>query len=123
MVLLFKHSGGNFEWKYVLYKAKVITVTVRIPVFLADAAQSLSGYWSSGQRLTDSARVAGEGIEPGDLPEYMVRCATIVSRSINDKAYSAAVHKHARDLRLSAVSEEKNNQQVKRPRNAKQGPA
>ncbi|KIM68575.1 hypothetical protein SCLCIDRAFT_882192 [Scleroderma citrinum Foug A] len=29
------------------------------------------GYWSSGRRLADSARVAGQGIEVGDLPEYM----------------------------------------------------
>ncbi|GLB40459.1 putative WLM domain containing protein [Lyophyllum shimeji] len=29
------------------------------------------GYWSSGTRLVDNERVAGEGIEPGDLPEYM----------------------------------------------------
>jgi len=31
-----------------------------------------SGYWSSGTRLGDSSRVEGQGIEPGDLPEYMV---------------------------------------------------
>ncbi|KIL67558.1 hypothetical protein M378DRAFT_159365 [Amanita muscaria Koide BX008] len=29
------------------------------------------GYWSSGRRLADSARVAGDGIDPGDLPEFM----------------------------------------------------
>ncbi|KIJ70022.1 hypothetical protein HYDPIDRAFT_79182 [Hydnomerulius pinastri MD-312] len=29
------------------------------------------GYWSSGTRLADSARIAGQGIEMGDLPEYM----------------------------------------------------
>ena len=63
-------------------------------------------------------------MEPGDLPEYMVRCPTIpVSRSINDRVYSAVVHKHARALRLSAVSEEKGAQRAKRPGNAKQGPA
>ncbi|KAF8638289.1 hypothetical protein AX17_002309 [Amanita inopinata Kibby_2008] len=28
-------------------------------------------YWSSGQRLADSARIAGDGIEAGDLPEFM----------------------------------------------------
>lgn len=32
----------------------------------------LSGYWSSGTRLADSATVSGSGIEAGDLPEYMV---------------------------------------------------
>lgn len=30
------------------------------------------GYWSSGTRLVDSARIGGQGIEMGDLPEYMV---------------------------------------------------
>jgi hypothetical protein len=29
------------------------------------------GYWSSGTRLADSAKIAGQGIEMGDLPEYM----------------------------------------------------
>lgn len=31
-----------------------------------------AGYWSSGTRLADSARISGDGIELGDLPEYMV---------------------------------------------------
>ncbi|KAF6754493.1 WLM domain-containing protein [Ephemerocybe angulata] len=29
------------------------------------------GYWSSGQRLADSARVQGDGIEAGEFPEFM----------------------------------------------------
>ena len=29
------------------------------------------GYWSSGTRLSDSARITGDGIQEGDLPEYM----------------------------------------------------
>ncbi|KAF9247276.1 WLM domain-containing protein [Melanogaster broomeanus] len=29
------------------------------------------GYWSSGTRLVDSAKIAGQGIEMGDAPEYM----------------------------------------------------
>lgn len=29
------------------------------------------GYWSSGTRLADSAKIAGQGIETEDLPEYM----------------------------------------------------
>ncbi|KAH7927924.1 WLM-domain-containing protein [Leucogyrophana mollusca] len=37
------------------------------------------GYWSSGTRLADSARVAGQGIEGGDLPEYM--CGGAQSRA------------------------------------------
>ena len=31
-----------------------------------------AGYWSSGQRLRDSARIGEEGLETEDLPEYMV---------------------------------------------------
>jgi len=29
------------------------------------------GYWSCGTRLVDSVKIAGQGIEMGDLPEYM----------------------------------------------------
>ncbi|KAI0749788.1 WLM domain-containing protein [Daedaleopsis nitida] len=29
------------------------------------------GYWSSGNRLMDSARIGGQGLDAGDLPEYM----------------------------------------------------
>ncbi|KAH6913065.1 WLM domain-containing protein [Coprinopsis sp. MPI-PUGE-AT-0042] len=29
------------------------------------------GYWSSGQRLADSARIPGDGIDTGEFPEYM----------------------------------------------------
>ena len=32
----------------------------------------LLGYWSSGHRLADSSRVGGQGLDPADLPEYMV---------------------------------------------------
>ncbi|CAA7267167.1 unnamed protein product [Cyclocybe aegerita] len=38
---------------------------------LQDRGYYGDGYWSSGRRLRDSARVGGEGIEEGDLPEYM----------------------------------------------------
>ncbi|KAF8632237.1 hypothetical protein AX15_001989 [Amanita polypyramis BW_CC] len=38
---------------------------------LQDKSYYGDGYWSSGRRLADSARVSGEGIEAGDLPEYM----------------------------------------------------
>ncbi|KAK2463407.1 hypothetical protein APHAL10511_004493 [Amanita phalloides] len=38
---------------------------------LQDKGYYGDGYWSSGRRLVDSAHVAGEGIEPGDLPEFM----------------------------------------------------
>ncbi|KAF8905048.1 WLM domain-containing protein [Gymnopilus junonius] len=37
------------------------------------------GYWSSGQRLRDSARVGDESIEAGDFPEYM--CGGAQSRA------------------------------------------
>ncbi|SJL09620.1 uncharacterized protein ARMOST_13000 [Armillaria ostoyae] len=39
---------------------------------LQDRGYYGDGYWSAGTRLADSAKVAGEGIDPGDLPEYMV---------------------------------------------------
>jgi hypothetical protein len=32
----------------------------------------MKGYWSSGTRLRDSANVAGDGIEDGEFPEYLV---------------------------------------------------
>ncbi|KAG5644381.1 hypothetical protein DXG03_008609 [Asterophora parasitica] len=38
---------------------------------LQDKGYYGDGYWSSGTRLADSARVSGQGIEPGELPEYM----------------------------------------------------
>ena len=31
---------------------------------------SSSGYWSAGTRLADSVRVAGDGVESGEFPEY-----------------------------------------------------
>ncbi|RPD74820.1 WLM-domain-containing protein [Lentinus tigrinus ALCF2SS1-7] len=37
------------------------------------------GYWSSGTRLADSARMTGQGLEAGDLPEYM--CGGAQSRT------------------------------------------
>ncbi|KAF5382042.1 hypothetical protein D9615_004326 [Tricholomella constricta] len=38
---------------------------------LQDKGYYGDGYWSSGTRLADSVRVSGQGVEPGDLPEYM----------------------------------------------------
>ncbi|KAG6813909.1 hypothetical protein H0H92_005758 [Tricholoma furcatifolium] len=38
---------------------------------LQDKGYYGDGYWSSGTRLADSAKVSGVGIEPGDLPEYV----------------------------------------------------
>ncbi|TFK40323.1 WLM domain-containing protein [Crucibulum laeve] len=38
---------------------------------LQDKGYYGDGYWSSGTRLADSARVSGEGIEAGDFPEYI----------------------------------------------------
>ena len=32
-----------------------------------------TGYWSSGKRLADSARIGSEGLDAAELPEYMVR--------------------------------------------------
>ncbi|THH10306.1 hypothetical protein EW145_g1418 [Phellinidium pouzarii] len=42
------------------------------------------GYWSSGTRITDSARVGGNGIEEYDLPDYV--CGGAQTRS-RPKAY------------------------------------
>ena len=59
------------------------------------------GYWSSGTRLSDSARITGDGIQEGDLPEYMVLsilCAcpgTLLTESIvwwSAVAYSSNSH-------------------------------
>lgn len=30
------------------------------------------GYWSAGTRLADSAVVSGQGLDVGDLPQYIV---------------------------------------------------
>ncbi|KAI0331880.1 WLM-domain-containing protein [Cubamyces sp. BRFM 1775] len=37
------------------------------------------GYWSSGTRLADSARVGGQGLDAGELPEFM--CGGAQSRA------------------------------------------
>lgn len=51
------------------------------------------GYWSSGTRLADSSKVAGEGIGAGDLPEYMVTAfAVAFLTALNALLASAAVH-------------------------------
>ncbi|KAG7451134.1 WLM-domain-containing protein [Guyanagaster necrorhizus] len=47
---------------------------------LQDGGYYGDGYWSAGTRLADSAKVAGEGIEPGDLPEYVCGGAQTRSR-------------------------------------------
>ncbi|KAF9475398.1 WLM-domain-containing protein [Pholiota conissans] len=46
---------------------------------LQDRGYYGDGYWSSGTRLRDSARVGGEGVEEGDFPEYM--CGGAQSRT------------------------------------------
>ncbi|KAJ6619705.1 WLM domain-containing protein [Mycena sp. CBHHK59/15] len=38
---------------------------------LQDKGYYGDGYWSTGTRLSDSAQVAGDGIEAGEFPEYM----------------------------------------------------
>ncbi|PFH52957.1 hypothetical protein AMATHDRAFT_73782 [Amanita thiersii Skay4041] len=55
---------------------KQLRVEVRV---LQDKGYYGDGYWSSGQRLIDSARVSGDGIDPGDLPEFM--CGGAQSRA------------------------------------------
>lgn len=51
------------------------------------------GYWSSGTRLADSVRVSGDGIESGDLPEYMVRKNPVSRVTDFNLSCSAVVHK------------------------------
>ncbi|KAH9481414.1 DNA-dependent metalloprotease WSS1-like protein [Psilocybe cubensis] len=46
---------------------------------LQDRGYYGDGYWSSGQRLRDSARVGEDGINPGDIPEYL--CGGAQSRT------------------------------------------
>jgi hypothetical protein len=41
---------------------------------------NITGYWSSGTRLADSARISGDGIKVADFPEYMVRFTTFSKR-------------------------------------------
>lgn len=78
MELRSKLSGVSSSRKYVPFKAEGTTGTVQYPVRFAYEALTLYflhcvlGYWSSGTRLVDSAKIAGQGIEMGELPEYMV---------------------------------------------------
>ncbi|KAJ7127034.1 WLM domain-containing protein [Mycena epipterygia] len=46
---------------------------------LQDKGYYGDGYWSSGTRLLDSAKVTGDGIEAGEFPEYM--CGGAQSRA------------------------------------------
>ncbi|KAJ6505963.1 WLM domain-containing protein [Mycena vulgaris] len=46
---------------------------------LQDKGYYGDGYWSSGTRLLDSAKVTGDGIEAGEFPEYM--CGGAQSRT------------------------------------------
>ncbi|KAG5350885.1 hypothetical protein C0989_008919 [Termitomyces sp. Mn162] len=59
------NHGPDFQ---VLWKQ--LRTEVRV---LQDKGYYGDGYWSSGTRLGDSAKVTGQGIEPGELPEYLVR--------------------------------------------------
>ncbi|KAG6842288.1 hypothetical protein C0991_010576 [Blastosporella zonata] len=53
---------------------------------LQDKGYYGDGYWSSGTRLADSAKVSGQGIEPGDLPEYMCGGAQTRTRPTTTRA-------------------------------------
>ncbi|KAF8807050.1 WLM-domain-containing protein [Phlegmacium glaucopus] len=46
---------------------------------LQDRGYYGDGYWSSGTRLSDSARITGDGIQEGDFPEYI--CGGAQSRT------------------------------------------
>ncbi|KAF9046953.1 WLM-domain-containing protein [Hymenopellis radicata] len=47
---------------------------------LQDKGYYGDGYWSSGKRLVDSAKISGDGVETGELPEYMCGGAQTRSR-------------------------------------------
>ena len=56
-------QGLLWRWYFIIWR--ILTFSLLDTIIL--------GYWSSGIRLLDSVRVAGEGIiQEGDLPEYMV---------------------------------------------------
>jgi hypothetical protein len=62
------------------------------------------GYWSSGMRLADSSKVAGEGIGAGDLPEYMVTTfAAVYVSGLKGSTPSAVVHTIGLGPHLSVV--------------------
>lgn len=63
------------------------------------------GYWSSGTRLADSARVSGDGIEAGDFPEYMARKHTPSRVPHHNIFYSVVVPKVVQGQALSADAE------------------
>lgn len=74
-----KLSGVSSSKKYMRFKAGGTTGMVQYPIpsfRLRNLDSPLSlrvlGYWSSGIRLADSAKIAAQGIETGELPEYMV---------------------------------------------------
>src|SRR4051812_38737504 len=73
MALLSKNCGERSRQKFALYKVMAIMAMVCFTLPMPRTfCQTPIGYWSSGIRLGDSSTVPGEGIEPGDLPEYMV---------------------------------------------------
>lgn len=65
------NHGPAFQALWIRLKAQVRQ--------LQDRGYYGDGYWSSGTRLSDSARIAGDGIQEGDLPEYM--CGGAQSRT------------------------------------------
>ncbi|KAG6817347.1 hypothetical protein H0H87_009946 [Tephrocybe sp. NHM501043] len=65
---------------------------------LQDKGYYGDGYWSSGTRLADSVKVNGEGIEPGDLPEYVCGGAQTRKRPTTTRA------RQPRKLRNTAVT-------------------
>lgn len=69
------------------------------------------GYWSSGTRLADSSKVAGEGIGAGDLPEYMCGGA-------HNRTRSASVRRRPRKLRNTAAASNNTGRQTAKRRKA-----
>lgn len=78
MALDSKHYGLNSDSKSENCRGRAITGMVskasltRCRCTPETDGRFCAGYWSSGTRLADSTRVAGEGIEDGHLPEYLV---------------------------------------------------
>ncbi|EIN09691.1 WLM-domain-containing protein [Punctularia strigosozonata HHB-11173 SS5] len=49
------------------------------------------GFWSSGTRLADAARTSGQGLDPGELPEYMCGGAQTRARPTRRKRRPRAI--------------------------------
>lgn len=46
--------------------------------YLKNLINFSTGYWSAGTRLADSAVVSGQGLDAGELPEYIVGVLLVI---------------------------------------------